>query len=136
MIRTIGGMVLVFVAMAVAGPQAGAQKLSDFDSKALYIASCAPCHGPTGMGGGPVAAALNRPLPMIATLAKRNGGTFPTDHVYQVIDGRKEVAAHGSRIMPVWGSVFGATHYGGGREHSTKVMIDALIEHIKQLQIE
>ena len=135
MMRTTGKALLLAIAVLAPSP-AEAQGPSDFDSAALYRASCAPCHGPTGMGGGPVAAALKRPLPMIATLSRRNGGTFPRDHVYQIIDGRKEVAAHGSRIMPVWGAVFAATHYGAGGEYSTRVMIDALIEHVKRLQIE
>ena len=136
MMRTTGKAVLLLAVTVFAPTPAEAKGPSDFDSATLYRASCAPCHGPTGMGGGPVAAALKRPLPMIATLSRRNGGTFPRDHVYQVIDGRKEVAAHGSRVMPVWGAVFGATHDGAGGEHSTKVMIDALIGHIERLQIE
>jgi hypothetical protein len=33
-------------------------------------------------------------------------GVFPFDRVYQVIDGREAVGAHGPRDMPVWGDHF------------------------------
>ncbi len=37
---------------------------------------------------------------------KNNGGKFPTGRVRDYIDGAKEVAAHGSRDMPVWETFF------------------------------
>jgi hypothetical protein len=39
----------------------------------------------------------------ITTLSKRNGGTFPINRVYEIIDGRQEIKAHGPREMPIWG---------------------------------
>lgn len=47
-----------------------------------------------------------KPPPTLTRLQRNNGGVFPFDHVYQVIDGRKEVLVHGPREMPVWGSVY------------------------------
>jgi hypothetical protein len=44
----------------------------------------------------------------LTTLSKRNGGVFPAQRVYEIIDGREEVKAHGSREMPVWGKQFRA----------------------------
>jgi hypothetical protein len=66
---------------------------------------CAVCHGSDGKGNGPLAIAeqLTRPPPDLTLLAKRNGGIFPVGAVYDVIDGRREVKAHGTRAMPVWG---------------------------------
>ena len=41
------------------------------------------------------------------TLIKNNNnGVYPLDEVMAVIDGRREVRAHGEREMPVWGEVF------------------------------
>ena len=37
-------------------------------------------------------------------LAKKNNGVFPVSAVYEVIDGRKAVIAHGTRDMPIWGN--------------------------------
>ena len=39
----------------------------------------------------------------LTVLTKKNNGVFPFEAVYEVIDGRKEVTAHGTREMPVWG---------------------------------
>jgi hypothetical protein len=46
--------------------------------------------------------------PDLTVLAKKNGGVFPTERVHQIIDGRAQVGAHGSREMPVWGSRYSA----------------------------
>ncbi len=75
--------------------------------KMEYNAACAVCHGLTGKGDdGPLKALLVRPVPNLTALAKNNKGVFPFDRVYQVIDGRQEVASHGPREMPVWGRAF------------------------------
>jgi hypothetical protein len=39
----------------------------------------------------------------LTVLGKKNNGVFPFDSVYQIIDGRKTVIAHGTRDMPIWG---------------------------------
>jgi hypothetical protein len=39
----------------------------------------------------------------LTVLTNKNNGVFPFEAVYEVIDGRKEVAAHGTREMPIWG---------------------------------
>jgi hypothetical protein len=39
----------------------------------------------------------------LTQLYKNNERVFPLERVFEVIDGRKEVAAHGERKMPVWG---------------------------------
>jgi mono/diheme cytochrome c family protein len=71
--------------------------------KAEYHSSCAPCHGSDGTGTGPVSAGLKVPPPDLTVLAKKNNGVFPFNSVYEIIDGRKTVVAHGTRDMPIWG---------------------------------
>jgi hypothetical protein len=47
-----------------------------------------------------------RPHPADLTrFSMRNGGIFPEARVTRIIDGR-DVPAHGSTTMPVWGDVF------------------------------
>jgi mono/diheme cytochrome c family protein len=76
----------------------------EFDpGKAEYQSSCAPCHGKDGKGNGPVSAQLKVLPPDLTVLAKKSNGVFPFNSVYEIIDGRKAVTAHGSRDMPVWG---------------------------------
>lgn len=66
--------------------------------------SCASCHGVDGKGAGFLTRLFKGIDPGDLTqIAKNNGGVFPIDDVFQVIDGRQEVAAHGTREMPVWG---------------------------------
>lgn len=75
--------------------------------KMEYNSACAVCHGLTGKGDdGPLKDLLARPVPNLTVLAKNNKGVFPFDRVYQIIDGREEVKAHGPRKMPVWGNAF------------------------------
>lgn len=66
--------------------------------------SCASCHGEDGKGAGFLTRVFRGVDPGDLTqLAANNDGQFPSDRVFQVIDGRAEVAAHGDRKMPVWG---------------------------------
>jgi mono/diheme cytochrome c family protein len=74
--------------------------------KQEYHDSCAMCHGDTGKGDGPVAAILKPKVPDLTILQKNNQGVFPFARLYDVIDGRREVAAHGPRDMPIWGQSF------------------------------
>jgi mono/diheme cytochrome c family protein len=74
-----------------------------------YESSCASCHGLSGKGDGPLARALVSQPSDLTRLAKRNGGVFPAQRVHDIIDGRKEVEAHGTREMPVWGREYRST---------------------------
>jgi hypothetical protein len=71
--------------------------------KAEYLWGCAACHGADGKGKGPLGVELRTAPADLTTLAKRNNGVFPLNAVYEIIDGRKAVKAHGTRDMPVWG---------------------------------
>jgi hypothetical protein len=53
-----------------------------------------------------VAGTLRQPPPDLTTLTQRAGGRFDEAYVMAVIDGRRAVAVHGPREMPVWGAVF------------------------------
>ena len=74
--------------------------------RAEYLSSCAACHGADGKGTGPIASQLVKQPSDLTILAKQNGGVFPVETVYRIIDGREGVAAHGSRDMPIWGYRF------------------------------
>ena len=74
--------------------------------RAAFIASCASCHGEDGRGYGPVAEFLTIPVPDLVLLEVENDGRFPDDLVFNSIDGRQDVRAHGSRDMPVWGNIW------------------------------
>ena len=71
-----------------------------------YLNSCASCHGTTGKGDGPVVKSLIKPPTDLTKLSETPSGRFPFARVYDVIDGRFELATHGTRDMPVWGEVY------------------------------
>ena len=39
-------------------------------------------------------------------MSETNSGVFPFARIYDVIDGRFELATHGTRDMPVWGEIY------------------------------
>jgi mono/diheme cytochrome c family protein len=86
---------------------AGAAEAEEPDiGKAEFQSSCASCHGTDGKGKGPVSEQLKTRPADLTILAKNNNGVFPTNAVYETIDGSKTIPAHGIREMPIWGERF------------------------------
>jgi len=110
-----------------------------------YRSSCAACHGDTGTGNGPVGKSLKQPPVDLTALSKTNGGVFPFARVYNVIDGRLDVLAHGPREMPIWGEIYQSPRESSNpplpppakedAEFNARARILALIEYIASLQI-
>lgn len=107
-----------------------------------YETYCAVCHGADGKGNGPFTMLLNKRVPDLSLLAKRNGGVFPFARAYDVVVGTADVGAHGSREMPIWGDVFSGqaqSVYGPGYREGTgeayvKARVLALVEYVSRLQ--
>ncbi|MDJ1016577.1 MAG: cytochrome c [Paracoccaceae bacterium] len=101
--------VLLAGALVAVGMQATAVAAQDGSDRPRvdeieFINSCSSCHGTDGKGAGFLTRLFRGVDPGDLTLlAQSNEGVFPTDRVFDVIDGRAEVAAHGDRKMPVWG---------------------------------
>jgi mono/diheme cytochrome c family protein len=118
-----------------------AQK-EDF-GKSEYNSSCAVCHGPLGKGDGPYVSLGYGIASDLTTLAKRNNGVFPVQRVYEFIDGRQMVRAHGAKDMPIWGSRYTPTNPEGyfvgpdyyNPEAVVQIRILSLIEYIYRLQV-
>ncbi len=96
--------------LALAAPQAVNAEAGTM-GELEFRNNCAVCHGPVGLGDGPMAAVLSKPPGPLTTLAARNDGQFPTERVIQIIDGRADVKAHGSRDMPIWGDRYSVEAY-------------------------
>jgi mono/diheme cytochrome c family protein len=69
----------------------------------LYMKFCASCHGEAGDGKGPVAPHMSKPPTDLRTLSERYGSPLVHGELAETIDGRKDVAGHGIKNMPVWG---------------------------------
>jgi mono/diheme cytochrome c family protein len=102
----VAALALLAVAVAMsAGALAQQGKFTDV-GRYEYEGACAVCHGSAGRGDGPLAGQMKSRMPDLTGLARNNHGIFPFDQVYQTIDGQREVQAHGTREMPVWGRAF------------------------------
>jgi mono/diheme cytochrome c family protein len=107
-----------------------------------YKSSCASCHGVDGKGSGQFTEFLKQGVPSLKVLSKNNGGVFPFDRVYQIIDGRTAVKGHGSGEMPIWGNSYKAdsvkTHgafFGNYyAEDAIRARILSLIDYLHTLQ--
>jgi mono/diheme cytochrome c family protein len=96
---------------------------------------CAACHGVNATGDGPVAPSLKTPPPDLTAIAQRRGGTFPAGEIATYIDGRFAVAAHGTRLMPVWGRLLGAPiSEGTTADEVSRGRIDALVSYLQTIQ--
>lgn len=109
--------------------------------KSEYEVACAVCHGRTGRGDCPLKLQMVSQMPDLTVLAKNNYGVFPFDRVYQIIDGRREVLAHGPRDMPVWGrnfnmqsSMYFENHPRHDIESNARSRMLALTEYLYRLQ--
>ena len=96
---------LIIISLATAF--AAAAQAEDVDiSKSEFLSSCASCHGADAKGKGPVSDQLKIPAPDLTMLARNNNGVFPTNAVYETINGLKKIPAHGTREMSIWGERF------------------------------
>ena len=106
---------------------------SPVSGQEMYNTYCAVCHGKDGRGTGPAAEALKTAPTDLTTLAKKNGGKYPSDHVSAAIQGDLNLPAHGSKDMPVWGRLF--WHMSGGHQSEVQLRVVNLNKHIEEIQV-
>jgi len=101
------------VMMMIAVPAPLAQTLQGKDAVTAvqagyerFIDSCAFCHGVDAKGDGPAAGMLETKPADLTQLARNSGGRLPITYVYDTIDGRNMLRAHGLKEMPVWGDLW------------------------------
>ena len=130
---------LAFAAVrGLASPQQStAEKPFSLLSPSLYGVDnfhdyCSPCHGRSGKGDGPVAAALTPRPSDLTTIARRNKGVFPRARVRDFItNGSPDIPAHGTRVMPVWGPTFRSLD---SSDRSVSIRIANIVEYLTTLQ--
>lgn len=97
----------------------------------LFKEYCAVCHGNDARGSGPAADALKKRPADLTQLTRKNNGEFPELHVMNFIKGQDVVAAHGSRDMPIWGSIFSSM---SSNQDLVQVRTYALVKYLEELQ--
>jgi hypothetical protein len=77
----------------------------------------------------------------LSSLAKANGGVFPFDRVYKIVDGREAIPGHSTADMPIWGADYLAGAAGDymdvpyDPEFYVRTRIMALVEYVSRLQV-
>jgi len=99
----------------------------------MYKAYCAVCHGTDGKGNGPAAPQLKQKPADLSTLAKRNEGKFPDQHVASVLRFGVKSPTHGTSDMPIWGPLFSAV--SNHDKALVEVRIANMIAYLKTLQV-
>jgi mono/diheme cytochrome c family protein len=111
--------------------KAPAPVTSPASGEEMFNTYCAVCHGKDGKGDGPAASEFKIPPANLTLLSVNNNGKFPADHVAETIrTGPRDAKAHGSRDMPVWGTVFASM---GGRAQ-VDLRIHNLTTYVESLQ--
>jgi hypothetical protein len=103
----------------------------------MYISYCAACHGTSGKGDGPAASEFKTPPTNLTIICpKSQCGQFPSGYIAQVIEnGPQDAKAHGSKDMPVWGSLFRSLHSTSSTDSMVKLRINNLSKYIETLQV-
>jgi mono/diheme cytochrome c family protein len=103
-----------------------------------YRVSCQVCHGARGKGDGPMASALKSKPTDLTKLEANNDYKFPFLKVFQTIDGRAMIPAHGTRDMPVWGRRYiedvGDKYGPYGGEAAVRARVLELVYYVQSLQ--
>ena len=105
---------------------------SPASGKEMFVSYCASCHGKDAKGNGPAANALKQLPADLTTLAKRNGGKYPSDKITSILRGQTSLMAHGDQEMPVWGPVF--WRMSQGHEEQVQMRIANLNHYSESLQ--
>jgi len=132
------GLTLVIAGVFSAQSTITAQESATRTSLAITGANnfaqyCVACHGKDAKGTGTLAATLTPKPTDLTLLSKNNGGTFPRELVFQIIDGSQKVKGHGGGDMPQWGATFLAAT-GSDNADAVKRRIDSLVDYLETLQ--
>lgn len=108
------------------------QRTDPTNAQQMFSTYCATCHGLSGKGDGPAAAALKKAPADLTRISARRGGKFPTVEVTRYIRGADEVPAHGNRDMPVWGDLFRSLD--ANSTQAAQVRVNMLVEYLQKMQ--
>jgi len=133
--RGVAAPAIAALGLALACLSFVAAGIAEETGRVLYLRYCASCHGVSGTGDGPAASAFRARPTDLTGLAARAGGRFPFADVMASIDGRRFIAAHGSREMPVWGERFRAELEGAQHpERTTLLREQAIVDYLATMQ--
>jgi mono/diheme cytochrome c family protein len=133
-------LAIVFPMMATAQTtvkSVPAPQSSPSSGKQMFREYCTPCHGESGKGNGPAAAAMKIPPANLTKLSAKYKGVFPDMEVAEALRAGPTSSGHnsyvhGSETMPIWGPVFQAL--SGSDKGIVELRIHNLVEYIRSIQ--
>lgn len=131
-----------FTLFTSAGASAADEDVAITFGKTEFGKRCAVCHGPNGTGDGALADLLTQAPPDLTRISQRYGGKFPILDVYQAIDGRRGLRAHGTLEMPLWGDYYkrDAAEHGTSTDVNYEEIvhgrISSLVFYLQSIQAE
>ena len=136
---TVLGLILSAGWVVLTPRIASAQTSEPSAARRDYAIHCADCHGVDGKGNGPATQVIPGYKPADLTLlSKTHGGQFPSQEVYDVIDGRKRLPGHYDvdTDMPLWGLTFQpeGREFSKEAEERVKARISALVDYLAGIQ--
>ena len=133
MSRVIAGLTGSVVGLAVL---VGCTSVAPHPGRETYAQYCAMCHGPAGLGDGPMAGNLPVPPADLSVLKAVNDGVFPTEHVLITVHGYP--GKHAASVMPEFGQLLGGPKQiwvsPKGEEVMTPVALLDLVGYLETLQ--
>ena len=118
----------------VTAKKVAAQPTTMVQGNLLYKDHCAACHGMTGRGDGPAAAALKTLPTDLTALAKNNNGKFPDLKIIHILESGSDLKAHGSKDMPIWGPIFLSMGPAGAGSQIGRLREANLTAYLKSIQ--
>ena len=104
LILGLGVLLITCSFLATHVVKAGQATKKNPEGRKLFLQYCATCHGTDAKGNGPTARALKK-APADLTKIEKQDGKFPSIRVQRIITGEDTLESHGTRDMPVWGTV-------------------------------
>ncbi len=128
-------MLALFWTSAAAGSEEGDMAQSRellAEGGVSYNLYCQSCHGPLAKGDGTVAELLKVAPADLTLIRARRKGEFPREEIHRIIEGDKDLRAHGSD-MPFWGDAFRRTEETDDEEVIRR-KIDGLVYYLEVIQ--
>ncbi|MEO1261542.1 MAG: cytochrome c [Bacteroidota bacterium] len=100
----------------------------------LFQSYCVICHGKYADGRGNMADRLNTPPMDLTTIAKRRGGNFPKEVIFNIIAGKDNVPGHSvGTDMPAWWDTLKKSE-DISNDKEVRQKIEHIVAYLKEIQ--
>jgi mono/diheme cytochrome c family protein len=105
-------------------------------AREVFDRKCARCHGSSKGEGPHYVEDFGADAPDLRQLWRSYGSPLSREALAEYIDGRRDVAAHGPRAMPVWGEkLYDKAPDGATVEQMRAGTIEMLLDYLETIQV-